>query len=46
MILGNDFFRWFRFVIEIVKIFARIFGDDDDKTELDKNGFGTPNDSA
>lgn len=38
---GKDFFRWFRFAIELVKIFIKIFGDDNDVDELNKNGFGS-----
>lgn len=34
---GKDFFKWFRFVIEVVKLFISIFGDDDDRNELNHN---------
>lgn len=37
--LGKDFFRWFKFAVELVKLFAKIFGDDADQEELKKNGF-------
>ena len=37
--LGKDFFKWFKFVIELVKMFAKIFGDEKDQDELKKNGF-------
>lgn len=39
MKLGSDFFHWFRFFVEVVKVFAKIFGDDNDQSELKKNGF-------
>lgn len=38
MNLGKDFFKWFQFVIALVKLLTQIFGDDDDKAELKKNG--------
>lgn len=40
MDLGQDFFKWFRFAIELMKLLTRIFGNDDDQKELKKNGFG------
>lgn len=39
MTFGATFFKWFRAVIEIVKILARIFGDESDQVDLKKNGF-------
>jgi len=38
MLFGKDTFKWFAFIVELIKIFIRIFGDDEDKNELDKNG--------
>lgn len=34
---GQDFFKWFRFAVELVKLFISIFGDDNDKNELQNN---------
>lgn len=39
MQLGADFFKWFRFIIELVKVFGKIFGDENDQNEIKKNGF-------
>jgi len=39
MAIGSDFFKWFRFMIQIVQVFAHLFGDESDKEELVKNGF-------
>jgi hypothetical protein len=38
MKLGTDFFSIFSFVIEIVKLVIRFFGDEEDKKSLDDNG--------
>lgn len=35
MELGSDFFKWFSFVVQAIKLFISIFGNDDDKA---KNG--------
>ena len=37
MHIGSDFFLWFRFVIELVKLFISIFGNEDEKEELKNN---------
>lgn len=40
MIFGTDMFKIIRFIIAIMKLLAEIFGDDDDKTSANENGFG------
>ena len=35
VMFGRDFFRIFRFAIELIKLTIKIFGDDDDRDELD-----------
>lgn len=40
IMFGKDFFRIFRFALELIKLMIKIFGDDDDRNELD-NGNGT-----
>jgi len=35
MHFGTDFFRIFNFAIQLLRLFARIFGDDEDKIEAD-----------
>lgn len=37
---GSDFFRIMRFIIALLKLMADIFGNDEDKQEAEKNGFG------
>lgn len=39
MKFGSDFFLWFRFVMEIIKLATKVFGDESDQEELKKNGF-------
>ncbi len=39
MTFGKNFFLWFKAIIEIVKVMAKIFGDDSDQKDLKKNGF-------
>lgn len=46
MAFGKEFFSWFRAAIEIIKVLAKIFGDESDQEELKKNGFLGPDDSA
>lgn len=38
MKLGTDFFSVFSFVVEIVKLIIRFFGDEDAKESLKNNG--------
>lgn len=38
MIFGKDTFKWISFIFQLIKLFTVIFGDDDDKEELNKNG--------
>lgn len=38
MRVGNDFWLWLKFAIELIKIILRIFGDDEDKEAANKNG--------
>lgn len=38
MKFGNDIFLWFRFLTGIFKLLKEIFGDDDDKDDIQKNG--------
>lgn len=33
---GKDFFKWFYFIIELVKLLSKIFGNGEDSEELDK----------
>jgi len=35
IMFGKDFFRIFRFALELIKLIIKIFGDDDDRNELD-----------
>lgn len=39
MTLGTDFFKWFKFVFSCIKLLIEIFGKEEDKEELKKNGF-------
>jgi len=39
MKLDSSFFRWLKFAIALFKLFVTNFGDDDEITELKKNGF-------
>lgn len=36
MHIGSDFFKWFGFIVKLVRLFIEIFGDDDEK-EVAKN---------
>ena len=44
MTFGSTFFLWFRAIIEIVQVLAKIFGDESDQEEMVKNGFIKPHD--
>jgi len=37
MKLGSDFFNWFRFITQVIKLFIQVFGDNDENNELKKN---------
>ncbi len=37
MKFGKDFFRIFNFAIQLLRLFARIFGDDEDKQEVEES---------
>ena len=39
MKLDTTFFKWFKFFIAIFKLFIQNFGDQEEVTELKKNGF-------
>lgn len=34
---GNDFFKWFAFVVQAIKLFISIFGDDEEKKRNGEN---------
>jgi len=35
MIFGKDFFKIFNLVIQIIRLFGRVFGDDEDKKAVE-----------
>ena len=35
--LGKDFFKWFGFVLNAVRMFVRIFGDEQDAKEVQES---------
>lgn len=37
MHFGTDFFRIFNFAIQLLRLFARIFGDDEDKKAVEES---------
>lgn len=37
MHLGTDFFRIFNFAIQLVRLFAKIFGDDEEKKQVEES---------
>lgn len=37
MHVGNDFFKWMNFIIQLIRIFIQIFGDDDEKEAANNN---------
>lgn len=38
MKFGNDIWLWLKFVIAIMKLLKEIFGDDEDREDVKKNG--------
>lgn len=34
MQMGKDFFKWFKLIVALVRLIAEIFGDDDDKEQV------------
>lgn len=45
MHFGRDFFLWFKFAVELFRVLVKIFGDEDDQIEANRNGLGTKTDS-
>ncbi len=43
MDLGKDTFKWFGFIIQLIRLFITWFGDDNDKEQLDSNGINSNN---
>lgn len=41
MDLGKDTFKWFAFIVELIKLFIKVFGNDNDNEELNKNGINS-----
>jgi hypothetical protein len=39
MTFTPDLFRWLRFAFLVFKLLVKIFGDDQEKEEAEKNGF-------
>lgn len=37
MIFGSDFFKIFNLIIQIMRLFGRVFGDADDKKAVDES---------
>lgn len=38
MRIGNDFWMWLKFAIALIKIIFEVFGDDEDRENVKKNG--------
>jgi len=38
MKFGSDMWLWLRFVIGLIRLLKEIFGDDEDKEDIKKNG--------
>lgn len=41
MNLGKDFFKWFTFIVAVIKLLIASFGDNDEKDELANNHLDT-----
>lgn len=37
MDLGQDFFKWFSFIVKAIQLFIAVFGNDDDKKRNGEN---------
>lgn len=46
MIFGKDFFKIFNLVIQIIRLFGRVFGDDEDKKAVDESNERTASEKA
>ena len=38
MRFGSDMWSWLRFVIGLIRLLKQIFGDEEDKEDIEKNG--------
>lgn len=38
MIFGSDMWKWLKVLIGLIKLLKEIFGDDDDKKDVQENG--------
>lgn len=43
MIFGKDFFKIFNLIIQILRLFGRVFGDKEDKQAVDDSAARTAN---
>lgn len=37
MLFGSDFWKWSAFIFELLKLIAKIFGDDEDKEQANNH---------